>query len=153
VVRAKKKSEIGAKFLQLQICYVVDRMDAFVRGCVGEGITDRTALLPTICLTKSAKALEFMNAKVPGIHVPDDVIRQVKGASHQAEASFQLSLDLARTYLEMPGVAGLHLADFRHDDAVARLTHELGLNPRETSDSTASHHYEEKHAHGSQLAG
>jgi len=153
VVRAKKKSEIGAKFLQLQICYVAERMDEFVRGCVSEGFTDRTALLPTICLTKSAKALEFMNAKVPGIYVPDEIIRRVRGASHEAEASFQLSLDLARTYLEMPGVAGLHLADFRHDDSVARLSHELGLNPRETTESPASPHYEEKHAHGSQLAG
>ncbi|MEO8329036.1 MAG: methylenetetrahydrofolate reductase, partial [Candidatus Nanopelagicales bacterium] len=34
VDRALKKSEIGARFLQLQICYHSDRLEQFVSGCV-----------------------------------------------------------------------------------------------------------------------
>ena len=146
VARAVKKSENGARFLQLQIGYHPDRLENFVSGCVAAGITDRTALLPTICLVKTARALSFMDAHVPGISIPVDVIARVTDAEDPREAAYQLALEQARHALSLSGVAGIHLADFRHDGSVARLIDDLGLS---------SHRNEEQqqHAHGSQLAG
>jgi methylenetetrahydrofolate reductase (NADH) len=148
VARAAKKSDHGARFLQLQICYHQDRLERFVEGCVDRGISERTALLPTICLTRTAKALRFMDERVPGISVPEDVIRRVRGASDEAESSYQLALGQARHALSLPGTAGIHLADFRHDGSIARLVEELDLQPRQQVKQQ-----EEGHAHGSQLAG
>jgi methylenetetrahydrofolate reductase (NADH) len=65
----------------------------------------------------------------------------VEDASDQPEAAYQLALDLARHALALPGVRGLHLTDFRHDDAVSRLVTDLGIRP-----------VEERHAHHSSLA-
>jgi len=144
VGRAVKKSENGARFLQLQIGYHADRLETFVAGCVAAGITDRTALLPTICLVKTPRALSFMDANVPGIAVPAAVIGKVADAADPNEATYQLALDQARHALSLPGVAGIHLADFRHDGSVARIVDDLGLR---------THQNEEQHAHGSQLAG
>ena len=144
VGRAVKKSENGARFLQLQIGYHADRLKTFVAGCVAAGITDRTALLPTICLVKTPRALSFMDANVPGIAVPAAVIGKVADAADPNEATYQLALDQARHALSLPGVAGIHLADFRHDGSVARIVDDLGLR---------THQNEEQHAHGSQLAG
>lgn len=151
VARAVKKSDIGARFLQLQICYHQDRLEAFVAGCLERGTTARTALLPTICLIRSAKALTFMDEQVPGISVPDSVIRQVRGASNEAEASFQLALAQARHALSLDGVAGIHVADFRHDGSIARLVSELDIGPESSQVSAVP--AREGHAHGSQLAG
>jgi len=144
VDRAAKKSQNGARFLQLQIGYHFDRLETFVSGCVAAGITQRTALLPTICLVKTPRALSFMDENVPGISVPTEVIGKVAEAADPKEATYQLALEQARHALSLPGVAGIHLADFRHDGSVARIVDDLGLRTQQN---------EEQHAHGSQLAG
>jgi methylenetetrahydrofolate reductase (NADPH) len=144
VQRAALKAQAGARFLQLQICYHPERLESFVRGCVEAGVTHTTALIPTICLTKAARALSFMDEKVAGISVPADTIRRVSSAADPAEESYALVLELARHALSIPGVAGLHITDFRHDDTLARLVSDLGVR---------HHHDKEHHAHGSQLAG
>ncbi|MFZ0323157.1 MAG: methylenetetrahydrofolate reductase [Actinomycetes bacterium] len=146
--RALKKSENGARFLQLQIGYHPDRLERFVSGCVANETTARTALLPTICLTRTARALSFMDTNVPGISVPSATLSRVSDASDPAEASYQLALEQAQHALALPGVAGIHVADFRHDGSLRRLIEELGVFG--ASDSSPE---QEHHAHGSQLAG
>jgi methylenetetrahydrofolate reductase (NADPH) len=142
VQRAVKKSRAGARFLQLQICYYPDRLETFIAGCVAEGIAANTGIMPTICLTKSARALTFMNDKVPGISVPTNVIERIGVASNQAEATYELALAQASHVLALPGVAGIHLADFRHDGSLPRLVRDLALT---TTDK-------ESHAYRPQLA-
>lgn len=144
VGRAAKKSANGARYLQLQIGYHPERLERFVRGCVDAGVTERTALIPTVCLTKSARALGFMDEHVPGISVPADTLARVAGSADQGEESYQVTLELARRALDLPGVSGIHLTDFRHDGSLARIVDDLGIAP---------HQRKEQHAHGSQLAG
>lgn len=138
VQRAAKKSRAGARFLQLQICYHPERLETFVAGCVAAGITTNTAILPTICLTKSARALTFMNNKVPGISVPPSTIERVASAPNQGDATYELALAQARHALALSGVAGIHFADFRHDGSLPRLIRELELT---TSTAKESHVY------------
>ncbi|MFN8148329.1 MAG: methylenetetrahydrofolate reductase [Candidatus Nanopelagicales bacterium] len=128
IERARLKSDAGARFLQLQIGYEPERLATFAAGCVENGTTERTALLPSICLTKSAKALEFMHDKVPGIVVPEALRRRVALAADVAEESYQVALELAQKFLATPGVAGIHVTDFRHDGSLARLVTDLGLS-------------------------
>jgi methylenetetrahydrofolate reductase (NADPH) len=127
VERARIKADAGARFLQLQIGYEPDRLEDFVRGCVENGVAARAALIPSICLTKSAKALDFMHDKVPGIVVPEPLRKRVATASDVPEESYQVAFELARHALSVPGVAGLHVTDFRHDGSLARLVTDLGL--------------------------
>ena len=148
IERAAKKSANGARFLQLQIGYHADRLERFVAGCVEAGTTSRTALMPTICLTRSARALSFMDEHVPGISVPAATIQRIRDAADPAEASYEMALEQARHALSLTGVAGVHLADFRHDGSLARLVDELGIFQATHPESGQEHH-----AHGSQLAG
>ena len=132
VLRAKKKAEAGARFLQLQIGYYPERLEAFVRGCVEQGVTATTALIPTVVLTKTARARSFMDVSVPGISIPAEMIERVAGAGDKdavAEASYQLTLDLSRHALSLHGVSGIHLTDFRHDGSLERLVRDLGIGP------------------------
>jgi methylenetetrahydrofolate reductase (NADPH) len=129
VQRAAKKAAAGAKFLQLQICFHLDRLETFARGCSDTGVSATTALLPTICLVRGARALRFMDEKIPGIDVPDHIIDRVAGAGDEREEAYQVALDHARTALTLPGVRGIHIADFRHDGSLARLVADLGLRP------------------------
>lgn len=145
VQRALKKARAGARFLQLQIGYRPERLESFVAGCIDAGVTHTTALLPTVVLTKSAKALSFMDDAVPGISIPADTIARVAGAGDKdaiAEESYLLTLELSRHALSLPGVSGIHITDFRHDGSLARLVEDLQIGPSQVK---------EQYAYGSQL--
>lgn len=129
VRRAQKKVGAGARFLQLQICYDPQHLETFVTEADRAGVTARAALLQTICLTRGARPLRFMDAEVPGIAVPAEIIERVERASDPAEAAYQVALEQARHALALPGVRGLHMVDFRHDGSLARLVAELGVRP------------------------
>jgi methylenetetrahydrofolate reductase (NADPH) len=135
--RALKKVDAGARFLQLQIHYRPEQLEVFVAACVANGVAERAAILPTICLTRAARALNFMNENVPGISVPAATIQRIADSADPKEESYQLVRELAEHALSLPGVAGLHITDFRHDDSVRRLTEDLAIGPR----------FEEQHAH------
>ena len=124
------KARAGARFLQLQIGYRPER----ARGLRGRGRRDRAhrarALIPSITILRTASALRFIDAKVPGIEVPAAVIERVEAAADQQEACFELAYELAAHALSLPGVAGLHLISFRKDAGIAKLCTQLGLEPR-----------------------
>lgn len=128
IQRALKKHRAGARYLQLQICYHADRLEGFCQGVAN--IAPALHLLPTIVLLKGAKQLHFMNDKVPGIDVPSHIIERVEREADQLEAAYQLALDQAIHALSQPGVRGLHIADFRHDDALVRLMKDIGRTAR-----------------------
>jgi methylenetetrahydrofolate reductase (NADPH) len=65
--------------------------------------------------------------------VPADTIARVKAAADPAEESYQVTLELARHALSLPGVAGIHLTDFRHDGSLARLVDDLDLRRAATN--------------------
>ena len=71
-----------------------------------------------------------MNDSVPGIDVPAEVIKEVETASDKKEAAYLQTLDFAKHALSLPGVRGLHVTDFRHDETLERLMTDLGRKAR-----------------------
>jgi methylenetetrahydrofolate reductase (NADPH) len=130
VERALMKADAGARFLQLQIGYTPAVLEDFVAQARAIGLTERAALIPSITILRSANALRFIDAKVPGIEVPRSIIDRVDAAADQQEACFDLAYELASHALAQPGVAGLHLISFRKDAGIAKLCTRLGLEPR-----------------------
>lgn len=128
IQRALKKYRAGARFLQLQICYHPDRLEAFCKGVAK--VAPELKLIPTVVLVKGAKGLGFMNDKVPGIDVPADVLARVQKASDPSVEVNKLTLELAQHALSLPGVRGLHITDFRHDDTLDRFMNDLGRTPK-----------------------
>ena len=128
ILRALKKYRAGAKFLQLQICFHPDRLEAFCKG-VAE-IAPDLKLLPTVVLVKSARGLGFMNDKVAGIDVPTTILTRVQNASNQSNEAYKVALELAAHALTLPGVRGLHVTDFRHDESINDFMSDLGRTPK-----------------------
>lgn len=136
VERAQKKARAGARFLQLQVCFEHERLARFMEAASGL----EAALIPSICLVRSASALRFMDEKVPGISVPAATIERIERAADQDEACFELAVEIAEQTLALPGVAGLHLISFRRDAAIARLCQRLGIPPRVERETSGYRH-------------
>jgi methylenetetrahydrofolate reductase (NADPH) len=130
VDRARKKVRAGARFLQLQVSFRPEQLEAFFAEAVEKGLAAECALLPSICLVRSPAALRYMDEHVPGIEVPAPLIERCERATDTAAECFEVAVELAEHARSLPGVAGLHLISFRREAGIARLCQRLGIPPR-----------------------
>jgi methylenetetrahydrofolate reductase (NADPH) len=130
VDRAIKKVRAGARFLQLQLCFEPERLEAFLFEAAAKGLHRQAALIPSICLVRSPRALRFVQESVPGIEVPDELIERCERAADPEAECFELGCELADHARRLPGVAGLHLISFRREAGIARLCERLGIPTR-----------------------
>jgi methylenetetrahydrofolate reductase (NADPH) len=131
VDRALKKVRAGARFLQLQVSFRPELLEAFMAEAVAKGLADRCALLPSICLVRSPRSLRYIDERVPGIEVPAALIERCERAPDPEAECFEVACELAEHARSLPGVAGLHLISFRREAGIARLCQRLGIPTRE----------------------
>jgi len=130
VRRAAMKAIAGARFLQLQICYRPELLERFMRAAHDTGLSDRIALMPSICILRTVGGMRFVATKVPGIDVPAETVARVEQAADAEHECFEIAYELASHALAQPGVAGLHFISFRKDAGIAKLCTRLGIPPR-----------------------
>ena len=130
VDRALKKVRAGARFLQLQVVFELAPLARFMEEAVAKGLAERAAILPSICLVRSPKALRFIDENVPGISVPADVIERCERAADPETECFEVACELADAARALPGVRGLHLISFRKEAGIARLCVRLDIPTR-----------------------
>jgi methylenetetrahydrofolate reductase (NADPH) len=130
VRRAAKKALAGARFLQLQLCYRHELLERFMRAAHETGLSERIALIPSICILRSVGGMRFVATSVPGIDVPPETVTRVEQAADAEAECFEIAYELATHALAQPGVAGLHFISFRKDAGIAKLCGRLGIPPR-----------------------
>jgi methylenetetrahydrofolate reductase (NADH) len=138
VDRALKKVRAGARFLQLQVVYELEPLRRFMAEAVQKGLAERAAILPSICLVRSPKALRFIDENVPGISVPAPVIERCERAADPESECFEVACELADAARALPGVRGLHLISFRKEAGIARLCRRLGIPTREERETVGN---------------
>jgi len=125
--RLAKKIAAGAQFIQTQYCYDVPRLRVFMARVDELGLAERAFILVGVGPLRSAKAAEWMRTHVPGVHIPDEVVRRVAGAQDQAREGRRVCVDLIREIRAIKGVAGLHVMAYRQEEAVAEVITESGV--------------------------
>jgi methylenetetrahydrofolate reductase (NADPH) len=141
VRRAAKKALAGARFLQLQLCYRPELLQRFLRDAHDTGLSQRLAMIPSICILRTVGGMRFVARHVPGIDVPPQTLARVEQAADAESECFEIAYELASHALRQPGVAGLHFISFRKDAGIAKLCTRLGIPPRierETNGYSAS---------------
>jgi 5,10-methylenetetrahydrofolate reductase len=90
VVNTRRKVDAGVKFVQTQAVYDVTVLERFLEAVKPDGIAVLAGIIPL----KSAKMANWLNEKVPGIRVPDGLIRQMEQAGG-AEAELEQGIEIA----------------------------------------------------------
>ena len=83
----------GARFLQLQVSYEPQRLSAFMEEAVQRGLAATCALIPSICLVRTARSLHFIDEHVPGVEVPHEIIERVERAADPEHECFEIACD------------------------------------------------------------
>jgi methylenetetrahydrofolate reductase (NADPH) len=141
VRRAAKKAMAGARFLQLQICYRPELLDRFMRAADDIGLSERVAMIPSVCILRTVGGMRFVASNVPGVDVPPQIVRRVEQATDAEQECEEIAFEQASHALSQPGVAGIHFISFRKDAGIAKLCTRLGIPPRaerETNGHSAS---------------
>jgi methylenetetrahydrofolate reductase (NADPH) len=143
VLRLAKKVAAGADFIQTQGIYDVERFAAVMAQVRARGLHEKTAILAGIIVPKNAGMLRYMNASVPGVTVPEAMIKRfpvaAKGAPldekeavrrRSEEIGKQIAVELIREVRRIEGVRGVHIQAIEWESAVPEIVRTAGLMPR-----------------------
>src|SRR5436853_15158 len=61
----------------------------------------------------SAKTAKWMRSNVPGVHIPDEVIKRLEGAQNQKAEGKKLCTEIIQQVRGIKGVAGVHVMAYR----------------------------------------
>ncbi len=132
-LRLIKKIEAGARFIQTQITYNVPRFAAFMTRVRDLGIDRRVPILAGVAPVRSSRAARHMRDRVPGMEVPDEVIRRLDQAgaerSRREEEGIRICVEVIERLREIPGLAGLHLMPIHWEEAVGEIARRARLLP------------------------
>ena len=126
-LRLGKKIAAGAQFIQTQYVYDLDRMKEFMRAVEDQGLLGKVFLLVGVGPFKTAKGAEWMRNNVPGMHVPDALIKRMAGAADQAREGRNICVELIQQAREMKGVHGVHVMAYRQEETVAEIIDRSGV--------------------------
>jgi methylenetetrahydrofolate reductase (NADPH) len=125
-----RKIAAGAQFMQTQYCYDVPRLKKLHAASGGPGPAGGGARFSS-CRRRSAaftaKAADWMRTNVPGIHIPDAVIKRMAGAEKPALEGRQICIDLIQEIREIKGVSGVHVMAYRQEESVAEIIERSGV--------------------------
>jgi methylenetetrahydrofolate reductase (NADPH) len=129
-MRLGKKIEAGAEFVQTQICFNVDRMRLFMSRAQELRLLDRVWVLGGVFVPRSARAVRYLRDQVPGVDVPEAVVRRMEGVpdDRQRDEGVRIALEIVEQLRSIPGMAGIHLMSIRNLDAILRVIDEAGLD-------------------------
>jgi 5,10-methylenetetrahydrofolate reductase len=91
------------------------------------GHTEKVFILCGVGPLASAKTAKWIRSNVPGIHIPDAIIKRLEGAQDQKKEGKQLCTDIINEVKEIPGVSGIHVMAYRQEEFVAEIVDESGV--------------------------
>jgi len=132
VYRLAKKINAGADFIQTQSIYNMDRFRAFMKQVVDMGLHEKCYILAGVTPMKSVGMARYMASQVPGMDVPESLIKRLKGAGKGkvAEEGIKFAIEQIEEFKEMEGVAGVHLMAIEWEHRVPEIAERAGMLPR-----------------------
>jgi len=122
-----KKIAAGAQFVQSQYCFDVPMFKTFMNKARDLGFTEKVFIMVGVGPLASAKTAKWIRSNVPGIHIPDAVIKRLEGAQDQKAEGKRLCIDIINEVKEIPGVSGIHVMAYRQEEYVAEIVQESGV--------------------------
>lgn len=130
VIRLGKKVEAGADFVQTQGIYDVERFADAMKKVRAEGLHEKTAILAGIIVPKSAAMLKYMDQSVPGVTVPEALIKRMSAAADQKAEGVSIAVELIKEMRNIEGVRGVHVQPVEWESIMRTLSEQAGLLPR-----------------------
>jgi len=132
VARLAKKAAAGVQFIQTQCIYNMDTMKTFMKIMVDRGLHEKVAILAGITPMKNVGMARYMQKRVPGIDVPEEIVERLKGVpkEKQPEEGINIAIDQIEELKEVEGIRGFHIMAIEWEEKVPEIVERAGLYPR-----------------------
>jgi methylenetetrahydrofolate reductase (NADPH) len=132
--RLAKKAEAGADFVQTQCIYNLDKFENWLKQARDRGLHQKTFILAGVTPFKSAGMAKYMKNRVPGMDVPDEVVKRMSGVpkEKQPEEGINICVETIQRLKEVEGVRGFHIMAIEWEEKVPEIVERSGLYPRPT---------------------
>jgi methylenetetrahydrofolate reductase (NADPH) len=132
VNRLAKKVAAGAEFIQTQCIYNLDKFEEWMKGVVDRGLHEKTYIMAGLTPMKSAGMARYMKNRVPGMDVPEEVVKRLADTpkDKQAEEGIKICIESIQRLKEVEGVRGFHVMAIEWEEMVPEIVEKSGLHPR-----------------------
>jgi len=128
--RLAKKVKAGVDFIQTQAVFDVVRFKKWMDMVNELGLSQQVHILAGVIPVKSVGMARYMKSSVPGIIVPDEMMKRMEQAKSAKEEGVKLTLELVQQIKEIPGIHGIHIMAVGWEDIVGEVVEKCGLMPR-----------------------
>lgn len=130
--RFAKKVAAGAEFIQTQCIYNLDKFELWMEQIGDMGLHEKVYILAGVTPLKSAGMAKYMKNRVPGMDVPDEVVKRMGGVpkEKQAEEGIDICVESIQRLKEVKGIRGFHIMAIEWEEEVPEIVERSGLYPR-----------------------
>jgi methylenetetrahydrofolate reductase (NADPH) len=100
------------------------------------GLTEKVYILAGVTHMKSVGMAKYMKIKVPGMDVPDEIIKRLQdaGKGKAADEGIKFACEQIEEFKEMKGVHGVHLMAIEWEHKVPEIAERAKVLPRPVVD-------------------
>src|SRR5262245_23559373 len=124
VENTRRKIDAGAKLLQTQAIYHVDQLKRFIDAVKPDGVAVLAGIIPL----KSEKSGPWLNANLPGVVVPNDMLAAMEQAAKEGRAK-ERGIELAAAVVRdmKPVCQGVHIMAIGGEAEVPEILRQSGV--------------------------
>jgi methylenetetrahydrofolate reductase (NADPH) len=129
-LREHKKINAGAQFFQTNLVFDTDRLEDWLNELEKRNILDKVFILIGITPLKTCKMAQYMNKDVPGVIIPQSLLKRMEIADSKGgaqEEGVRIAVELIERIKKLQGINGIHLMAVGWEEIVPRIITETGL--------------------------
>jgi len=132
VPRLAKKVAAGVEFIQTQCIYNLDKFELWMKQVRDRGLHEKVYILAGVTPFKSAGMAKYMKNRVPGMDVPDEVVKRMSDVpkEKQPEEGINICVESIQRLKEIEGIRGFHIMAIEWEEKVPEIVERTGLYPR-----------------------
>jgi methylenetetrahydrofolate reductase (NADPH) len=128
--RLGKKVDAGAQFVQTQYVFDTAPFARWMSQVRDLGLHERCHILAGVGPISSLRALRHLEERVPGVQVPAELSRRLRGVPEDriAEEAMTACAETISELRHIPGLAGIHLMAPAHEHRIPAILQLAGLS-------------------------
>ena len=133
MVHLRDKVTAGADFIQTQPVYNIERFMKWMALVREEQLHKKVKIITGITPLTSVAAARYMQAKLPDMDVPDEIIerlRRLRSKEEVVEGGMRIAVESVKQLREIEGVAGVHIMTLGREEIIPKICNAASLYPR-----------------------
>ncbi len=122
-----KKVAAGAQFVQSQYCFDLDMAREFMARARDLGLIEQCYVLMGVGVLASAKTAKWLKSAIPGVHIPDAVIRRLEQAEKPKAEGRAIAIELMQQLAEIEGISGIHVMAYKQEEWIGEIVTKSGV--------------------------